>query len=99
MCETDRNVSLAATARPAQRETIMLDTNPQPCDVCKRGHVTWHDRRLAFRKWTDRGYVSCRVTIPLGVCDRCQSRHWKEDAEAVVEGAVRREYDKLLPVA
>jgi hypothetical protein len=77
----------------------MLDINPQPCDVCKSGHVSWRDRRFEFRKWTDRGYVFCRVTIPLGVCDGCQSRHWKEDAEAVVEDAVRCEYEKLLPVA
>ena len=86
---------------PAHSEApaTMFDTHPQHCDFCQRGQVTRHDRHIAFRQWTDRGYISCRVTLPLGVCDRCQSRHWKEDAEAVVEGAVRREYDKLLPVA
>jgi hypothetical protein len=34
------------------------------------------------------------VTVPLGVCDRCQSSHWNKEAEVIVEEAVRREYEK-----
>ena len=39
------------------------------------------------------------VTIPLGVCDHCGSKHWTEDAEAITEAAVRREYAKLMSAA
>jgi hypothetical protein len=39
--------------------------------------------------------VFCRATIPIGVCDRCGSRHWSEDAETIIEDAVRQEYQKL----
>jgi len=30
-----------------------------------------------------------------GICDRCGSRHWNADAEAIIEESVRREYEKL----
>jgi len=50
---------------------------------------------IAFHQWTDKGYVFCRLTVPLGVCDTCGSRNWNEDVEAAIEEAVRREYDKL----
>jgi hypothetical protein len=87
------------TDSPVNLLRPMLGDNPQHCDFCKLGHVTRHDQHVEFRQWTDRGYVSCRVTIPLGVCDRCRSTHWNQDAEAIVEGAVRREYEKLLIAA
>jgi hypothetical protein len=74
----------------------MSQSNEYHCDFCKSGHVTRHERPIAFRQLTDRGYVSCRVTIPLGVCDRCGSEHWTENAEAITEDAVRREYVRLL---
>jgi len=72
----------------------MFDTYPQHCDFCESGHVTARDQHIAFRQLTDRGYVSCRVTVPVGVCDHCRSGHWSKEAEAVVEEAVRREYEK-----
>jgi hypothetical protein len=72
----------------------MFDTHSQHCDFCQSGQVTRRDQHIAFRQWTDRGYVSCRVTVPLGVCDRCQSSHWNKEAEVIVEEAVRREYEK-----
>jgi hypothetical protein len=83
---------------PAHSEApaTMFDTHPQHCDFCQRGRVTRRDQRIEFRQRTDRGYVSCRVTVPLGVCDYCRSSHWNEDAEAIVEDAVRREYEKGL---
>jgi hypothetical protein len=77
----------------------MLDHSSWHCDFCKHGHVAWHHQQIAFRQRTDRGYVSCRVTIPLGVCDRCRSGHWNEDAEAIVEDAVRRAYEQLPSAA
>jgi hypothetical protein len=69
--------------------------NAQDCDFCKHGHVDIRAQDIAFRQWTDKGYVFCRATIPIGICDRCGSRHWSEDAEAIIEDVVRREYRKL----
>jgi hypothetical protein len=43
---------------------------------------------------TDRGYVHCRVEVPIGVCERCGVEQWSQEAEAIVEEAVQREYDK-----
>jgi hypothetical protein len=65
------------------------------CDFCKRGRVTRLNQRITFRQWTDKGYVFCRAEIPIGVCEQCGARNWNEDAEAIIEEVVRREYDKL----
>jgi hypothetical protein len=67
----------------------------QQCDFCKKGRVITRKQQLAFRQWTDRGYVHCRAEVPIGLCDRCGSQHWNQEAEAIVEEAVRREYEKL----
>src|SRR5262249_54183674 len=65
------------------------------CAFCKKGRIVTRKEELAFRQWTDRGYAHCRVEVPIGVCDRCGSDHWSQEADAIVEEAVRREYDKL----
>ena len=31
----------------------------------------------------------------IGLCDQCGSEHWNQEAEAIIEEAVRREYEKL----
>lgn len=65
------------------------------CDFCKRGRVVTRSERLTFHQWTDRGYIRCQVTIPIGVCDHCGAKTWDEAAEAIIEEAARREQDKL----
>ena len=65
------------------------------CDFCKIGKVTRQKQQIAFRQWTDKGYVFCAAEVPVGVCDRCGSQHWSEDAETIIEEVVRQEYDKL----
>ena len=65
------------------------------CDFCKRGRVTRRNQPITFRQSTDKGYVFCRAEIPIGVCDRCGAKHWNQDAEAIINEVVRREYDKL----
>ena len=64
------------------------------CVFC-RGQVVTENRELAFRQNTEKGEVSCRITIPMEVCTRCGFRSWGELAEAIIEAAVRQEYDKL----
>ena len=67
----------------------------QRCDFCKHGHVTGRNEGISFRQWTDKGYVFCRAEIPIGDCDCCGAKHWNQDAEAIINEVVRREYDKL----
>lgn len=65
------------------------------CELCGRRGKTTREEELAFNQWTDRGYVSCRVTIPVSTCGYCKTRSWDEAAEAVIEEAVRKAYDQL----
>jgi hypothetical protein len=52
----------------------------QHCDFCRNGKVARQQQQVAFRQWTDKGYVFCRAEIPIGIFDRCGSRHWNADA-------------------
>jgi hypothetical protein len=65
------------------------------CELCERGVKTSREEDLAFQQWTDRGYVSCRVTIPISTCDCCDAKSWDDAAESVIEDAVREAYDQL----
>ena len=76
-------------------ESMSNSENGEICYFCKRGKFTKRTEEIAFHQWTDKGYVFCRVNVVLGVCDRCGSRYWDAEMEALIEQAVRREYDKL----
>jgi hypothetical protein len=65
------------------------------CYFCKRGKFIKRTEEIAFHQWTDKGYVFCRVNVALGVCDRCGSWDWNDEAEAKIQEVVRREYEKL----
>jgi hypothetical protein len=69
--------------------------NTEICAFCKRGRLIEQDREFAFRQRTDKGYVSCRVVVPIGICEDCGSETFTNAAERIVEEAVRREYEKL----
>ena len=65
------------------------------CDFCARGLKIRRNEDLAFQQWTDRGYVSCRVNIPMSTCDCCNAKSWDDAAESVIEAAVRSAYERL----
>jgi hypothetical protein len=65
------------------------------CDFCARGLKIRRNQDLAFQQWTDRGFVSCRVNIPMSTCDCCNAKSWDDAAEAVIDEAVREAYDRL----
>ena len=75
--------------------TMSALDDAQQCDFCKKGGVIPRNQKIAFRQWTDRGYVHCEAEIPLGVCNLCDGKHWNQEAEAIIEEVVQREYDKL----
>jgi hypothetical protein len=61
------------------------------CNVCGQGEVQTRDEELAFHQWTtDRGYVFCRVTMPVGTCDHCGAKSWSENADAIIHEAVQK---------
>ena len=52
-------------------------------------------QQIAFHQWTDKGYVYCTATIPMPICDACGTKTWDEEAEAIIEQAVKDAYGKL----
>ena len=65
------------------------------CDFCRKGPVTWRMEEINFRQWSDKGYVHCRVTLPVGTCAQCQAQSLDADSDRAFEAAFKREYDKL----
>jgi hypothetical protein len=66
------------------------------CIFCKTGRIVQKDQDFAFKERTDKGYVFCQVTILMDICDHCGAKSWDHDAEAIMDNAVRREYERLL---
>jgi hypothetical protein len=54
---------------------------------------------LAFHQMTDRGRVTCCVSLPRSICPRCGFENIDPDAEAMLDEAVRQEYNKLPPLS
>jgi hypothetical protein len=52
-------------------------------------------QELAFRQRTRKGYVLCRVNIPVAICANCGAKSWDREADAIIDEAVNREVDKL----
>jgi hypothetical protein len=50
---------------------------------------------IAFRQSSDKGYIHCRVTIEVAICDKCGTRSLDANADGIFDEAFRREYDKL----
>jgi hypothetical protein len=67
----------------------------EPCLLCKTGRVFQRMEQMAFRQWSDRGYVRCQVSVLTGTCDACGAKSLDAGAEQIFDEAFRREYDKL----
>jgi hypothetical protein len=99
ICEllhTTRRVSMRGTADLDRRGVAMSDSSEgNACIFCKQGPVVKRQETIAFHQSTDKGYVFCRVSIPVATCEECGSMTWDEAAEAALEEAVRQAYEKL----
>lgn len=71
------------------------DKDGDTCYFCHKGKFVTRKEGIQFHQWTDKGYIFCRVNVSIGVCDQCGSRDWSEEADTVIEEAIRREYNKL----
>lgn len=76
----------------------MMDMDHGPtekCMLCNRGQLVHHTNHISFHQRTNRGPVFCCVIIPMNVCDHCGARSWDDRADAIMDDAVHREYEKL----
>lgn len=73
----------------------MSSRDVEVCPVCKYGHIVKITRELSFQQITDKGRVNCRIQVPVGTCTHCGFHMLDGNAQAVLDQAVRREYDKL----
>jgi hypothetical protein len=74
---------------------MTAEDGPIICPFCKNGRVTKRMEGVAFRQWSNKGYVHCRVMILMGTCDNCHTKSLDEEAEKIFDEAFQREYDKL----
>jgi hypothetical protein len=65
------------------------------CDLCKKGPIVWCTEEITFRQWSDKGYLLCRVTLPVGTCAHCQAKTLDVDSDLAFDAAFQREYDKM----
>jgi hypothetical protein len=68
---------------------------PTICEICKGGRVTKRMEEMAFRQWSDKGYIHCRVTILVSTCDSCRVKSLEPGSDKKLDEAFQREYDKL----
>jgi hypothetical protein len=74
---------------------MTADNGTVCCDFCKKGPVVWRLEEMAFRQSSDKGYVRCRVELPVGTCDNCGSKSLDSESDRIFDAAFQREYDKL----
>src|SRR5262249_7705788 len=51
----------------------MTSADPTICLFCGTGSVVERNEEIAFRQWSDKGYIHSRVAIPIAVCDQCDA--------------------------
>jgi len=74
---------------------MAAEDEPIICAICEQGRVTKRMKEIAFRQWTDKGYIHCRVTILVGSCDNCGVKSLDPGSDKIMDEAFQREYDKL----
>jgi len=74
---------------------MAVEDEPVICEICKQGRVTKRMEEMAFRQWSDKGYIHCRATILIGTCNNCHRKYLEPGADKVLDEAFQREYDKL----
>ena len=70
-------------------------TEGEICGFCGQGRVIKRVQEVAFRQLTDKGYVFCRVSVPIGICVQCGVTSLDGMAEAIMDEAVRRAHNKM----
>lgn len=68
---------------------------PISCEYCNKGRVIKRMERIAFRQWSDKGYVHCRVMTLVGCCNNCDAKFYDAECDKAFEETFKREYRKL----
>jgi hypothetical protein len=73
----------------------MTSADRSICLFCGTGSVVERNEEIAFRQWSDKGYIRSRVAIPIAVCDQCDARYSLDpEIDKILDDAFQREYDK-----
>jgi hypothetical protein len=73
----------------------MTSADPTICLFCGTGSVVERNEEIAFRQWSDKGYIRSRVAIPIAVCNQCDARYSLDpEIDKILDDAFQREYDK-----
>jgi hypothetical protein len=70
---------------------------PDGCPLCEYHQMVRGTIDLTFHQMTDRGRVTCCVALPGSICPRCGLESLDAEADAMMDEAVRHEYNKLPP--
>ena len=65
------------------------------CPICRRGRVTGRMEQLAFKQFSDKGYVHCQATIMVGTCDNCKAGFTDQSADKIFDEAFQRSYERM----
>jgi hypothetical protein len=65
------------------------------CDICHEKRVTWAIEEIAFRQSSDKGYVHCRVELPVGTCQNCGAKSLELGSDRILDAAFEEAYRKL----
>jgi hypothetical protein len=65
------------------------------CDFCHQKRVTWKTEQMTFRQSSAKGYVNCRVELPVGTCHSCGTKSLKPGSDKILDAAFQKEYRKL----
>jgi len=64
------------------------------CDFCGHGRIVQRTEEISFRQWSDRGVVTCRAAVAVGICDHCGAGSLEPGADKIFDEAFRREYTR-----
>jgi len=65
------------------------------CDFCHKKQVTWRTEIMAFRQFSDKGYVHCRAELDVGTCQSCGSKSLRQNSDEILDATFQKEYRKL----
>ena len=76
---------------------VLTEVRPQECAnyLANQGYRHESSRRMeeiAFRQWSDLGFMCCRVAILIGNCDNCHARSLDPGSEKIFGEAFQQEY-------
>ena len=69
------------------RVVMSVNDDVTVCDFCHQKRVTWKSEELAFRQSSDKGYVHCRVRLPMGTCQNCGAKSLEPGSDRMLDAA------------